>query len=206
MIQRDLSFLDQYNLIILVGPQHFRDVVEPIAQRAASKSIPVFYIQCAGFYSRISVQLPEEFPVADTHPDPESTEDLRLLDPWPELLDFMKVKTAKLDDIEDHEHGHIPYVLLLLHFIERWKETRDQKPPSNYQEKSEFRKMVQAAARSDNAEGGEENFDEAVKAVLKSLSRPEISNSLRSVFHTAKMKTLDNAVRVSSVSYCRFRR
>lgn len=193
-MQDDPDFLDQYSLIILVGPQRNEAVIDPIAKHADIKSIPLFYIQTSGFYSRFSVQLPREFPIVDTHPDPESTQDLRLLNSWPELLDFMKVKTAKLDEIADHEHGHIPYVLLLLHFIERWREKHEGKPPSNYKEKGEFRKMVQAAARTNNPEGGEENFDEAANAVLKSLSPPEISSRLREIFSLAKKRQINATV------------
>ena len=196
MLQIGTDFLNQYSLIILVGPQRNDEITDPIAKHADIKSIPLFYVQSAGFYSRFSVQLPREFPVVDTHPDPESSQDLRLLNPWPELMDFMKVKTAKLDEIADHEHGHIPYVLLLLYFIERWRDSHEGKSPSNYKEKGEFRKMVQAAARTNNPEGGEENFDEAANAVLKSLSSPEVSSRLREIFSIADNTQMDAAVRI----------
>ena len=196
MLQIGTDFLDQYSLIIVVGPQRSDEITVPIAKHADIKSIPLFYVQSAGFYSRFSVQLPKEFPIVDTHPDPESSQDLRLLNPWPELMDFMKVKTAKLDEIADHEHGHIPYVLLLLYFIERWRDFHEGKSPSNYKEKGEFRKMVQAAARTNNPEGGEENFDEAANAVLKSLSPPEVSSRLREIFSIADNTQMDAAVRI----------
>ena len=106
----------------------------------------------------------------------------------------MSVKTANLNEIADHEHGHIPYVLLLLYFLERWKETHEGNPPQNYKQKGEFRKTVQAAARTNNPEGGEENFDEAANAVLKSLSPPETSSGLRKILETANEKRIDENV------------
>ena len=135
-----------------------------------------------GFYSQFSAQLPREFPIVDTHPDPASTQDLRLLNPWPELVEFMHSKTKGIEKLNDHEHGHIPYLLLLLHYLERWKASHDGKVPGNYSEKSAFREMVRNGARVDNAEGGEENFDEAVGAVLKSLNPPSIPSGLREIF------------------------
>jgi len=87
----------------------------------------------------------------------------------------------------DHEtHGHVPYVVLLLFYLERWKESHDGKPPQNYREKSDFRDTVRKAARTNNAEGGEENFDEAVGAVLKNLNMPELSSAVKEVFKASE--------------------
>ena len=159
------------------------------AQYAWECSIPIFYVHSIGFYSQFSVQLPREFPISDTHPDPASTQDLRLLNPWPELMEFMHTKTGNIKQLNDHEHGHIPYLLLLLHYLERWKASHGGKTPENYSEKSAFREMVRNGARRDNTEGGEENYDEAVGAVLKSLNPPSISSGLREVFDAEHCQT-----------------
>lgn len=157
-------------------------------------SIPLFYIHSIGFYSKFSIQLPPKFPIVDTHPDPVSTQDLRLLTPWPELLEFMVTKTKNLDSLSDHEHGHIPYLLLLLHFLETWKNSHDGKPPATYQEKKAFKAMVEEGARRNNAEGGEENFDEAAAAVLKSLNPPSISSGVREVLESEDAKVVNQKV------------
>jgi NEDD8-activating enzyme E1 regulatory subunit len=75
-----------------------------------------------------------------------------------------------LDRLEDQDHGHIPYILILLYYLEKWKQNNDGKAPDTFKEKTQFRDMVKAAARTDNAEGGEENFDEAAAAVLKTIA------------------------------------
>ena len=151
--------------------------------------IPLLYLSSIGFYSTFSLQLPPEFPIVDTHPDPTSTQDLRLLNPWPELSDFTRVKTADLENLSEHEHGHIPYLLLLLHYLGEWRVAHDGKAPENYKEKLRFRDMVEQGIRRDNPEGGEENYDEAVAAVLKSLNPPELSGGLREVFEADECKS-----------------
>lgn len=153
-------------------------------------SIPLFYVHSLGFYSHFSVQLPTLFPIVDTHPDPASTQDLRLLNPWPELVAFQREKVGSLESLDDHSHGHVPYVLLLLHFLEAWKSTHDGNPPSNYAEKKEFKDFVSSGARTSNPEGGEENFDEAAGAVLKSLNPPSISSGLREIFQETTWENL----------------
>jgi len=82
------------------------------------------------------------------------------------------------------DHGHIPYIAILLYHLEEWKKGHDGKVPQNYKEKTEFRTIVSQAARKNNPEGGEENYDEAVAVVLKSLNPPEPSSTVKEIFKT----------------------
>lgn len=108
----------------------------------------------------------------------------------------MKVKTGDIETISDHEHGHIPYLLLLLYNLDIWKQSHVGQPPANFQEKKLFKAQVEKGARKSSGEGAGENFDEAVKAVNKSLNPPEISSGLREVFEAEECKSP-----VGSVSY-----
>ena len=54
----------------------------------------------------------------ETHP--EDVVDLRLDAPWPELSRM--VESLGFDDMDDMEHGHIPYVLILLKFLQQWQQ------------------------------------------------------------------------------------
>ncbi|CAL5873142.1 uncharacterized protein PFLUO_LOCUS7411 [Penicillium psychrofluorescens] len=177
---QDPNFLAQHKLVIISGPTK-RSTLQAVCQEAKNLGIPVLYTHSVGFYSMFSLQLPAEFPIVETHPDPESTQDLRLLNPWPELI-AAGTALGDLSSMDDHQHGHVPYILLLLHFIEQWKQTHAGKPPSNYKEKTEFREFVRSQARTNTPEGGEENFDEAVGAVMKTISPFELRSSIREIF------------------------
>ena len=174
-------------LILLVGPSPFLHV---LSTYCSDNSIPLLYIHSIGFYSHFSIQLPSQFPITDTHPDPASTQDLRLLKPWPELIKSVEEKTGQLEALSDHEHGHVPYLFLLLHYLEKWKKSHDGKPPQDYSQKKEFKALIEKEARMNNPEGGEENFDEAAAAVLKSLNLPSISSGLREVFESEACRNL----------------
>lgn len=173
-----------YTLIIATAPIR-PELLAGLSAHASAALIPLFYIHSVGFYSHFSIQLPPAYPIIETHPDVETTTDLRLLRPWPELVQYAQDKTVGLDDMKAEDHGHVPYVALLLHFLEEWKKTHNGEPPQNYREKSEFRTIVSQAARTNTPEGGEENFDEAVAAVLKSLNPPQPKDSVKEIF-TAK--------------------
>lgn len=141
----------------------------------------MIYVQSIGFYSVFTLQLPSEFPIVDTHPDPASTQDLRLSQPWPELANATAA-VKNLEQLDNHEHGHVPYILVLLHFLDIWKDSHEGKTPSTYKEKTEFRELVRSGARTNTPEGGEENFDEAIAAVLKSIAPPELKSSVKEMF------------------------
>ena len=68
-----------------------------------------------------------------------------------------------------------------MHFLSKWKADCGSLP-STYKDKTAFRKLVADATRTDNPEGGEENFEEAVAAVLKTVSAPALSSAVREVF------------------------
>lgn len=174
--------------MIISGPTK-RSTLELLCERARECGIPVLYLHSVGFFSTFSLQLAAEFPIVETHPDPETTQDLRLLNPWPELISA----AAKLDDLEsmnDHEHGHVPYILLLLRLLEQWKQSHQGNAPSNYKEKTEFREFVRSQTRTGNAEGGEENFDEAVAAVMKTISPFSLRSTIREIFDMEQCKRL----------------
>ncbi|KAL4952681.1 hypothetical protein BDW69DRAFT_167126 [Aspergillus filifer] len=186
VLQEEPEFLAQHKLVLVSGPvQH--STLQSLCNSAKTLEIPVLYTRSVGFYSTFSLQLPSVFPIVETHPDPESTQDLRLLNPWPELS-AAGASISNLDTLDDHQHGHVPYILLLLHYLEKWKASHDGNYPSNYKEKTAFREFVRSSARTNNAQGGEENYDEAVSAVLKSLNPYSLRSSVREIFELEECK------------------
>jgi NEDD8-activating enzyme E1 regulatory subunit len=183
------DFLSNYNLVVVSGPIK-RSSLDPLTDAAESLGIPLIYVRSVGFYSVFSLQLPSEFPIVETHPDPESTQDLRLLNPWPELHAAASAIT-NIDVLDDHDHGHVPYILILLYYLDKWKAGNGGKAPENYKEKTAFREFVRAAARTNTPEGGEENFDEAVSAVLKSINPWSLRSNIREIFEMEKCKNLE---------------
>ncbi|KIV93788.1 hypothetical protein PV10_04976 [Exophiala mesophila] len=180
--------LKPFNLILLAAPIP-QEPLQRLASYALKSSIPLIYLQSAGFYASFSIQLPSVFPIVDTHPDPETTQDLRLLAPWPEL-DAAVDSLGDITLLSDHDHGHIPYILLLLYHLREWKNSQDGTYPSDYKQKSAFRDLVRSAARTANPEGGEENYDEAAAAVLKTIAPPPIGSGCKELFSMEQTNNL----------------
>lgn len=194
----DVAALNPYNLILLCEPlpPALRQLICSYAQSSKTVSrlqTPVISLQSVGFYSTFSLQLPSDFPIVDTHPDPETTQDLRLLAPWPELSSHVSSSIGPdITRLDDHDHGHLPYVVLLLHYLEEWRKTSANNAyPTTFKEKTAFRDLVRSAARTANPEGGEENYDEAAAAVLKTITPPEIGSGCREMLETAPTMIAD---------------
>ncbi|KIH94788.1 amyloid beta precursor protein binding protein 1 [Sporothrix brasiliensis 5110] len=170
-----------FTMILYAHPVQ-QDTLDLLDKYGEEHKTPLVSVHSAGFYSYFRVRLPGAFPIVDTHPDETAATDLRLLAPWPELTEFARELTGHIDDLGAHEHGHLPYIAILLYYLERWREAHGGANPSTYKEKTAFRQTVADAARKDNPEGGEENFDEAVAAVLRNIDRPSVPSGLREVF------------------------
>lgn len=112
-----------------------------------------------------------------------STTDLRLVKPFPALIKFAKESAKDLEHMNAEDHGHVPYLVLLVHYLEEWRKTHDGKYPTAYREKQEFREVVRSGMRTKNSEGGEENFEEAIANVLKNLNEPIATSAVREVFN-----------------------
>jgi NEDD8-activating enzyme E1 regulatory subunit len=54
----------------------------------------------------------------ETHP--ENIVDLRLDTPFPALEQY--AKTFNFDALDSMDHAHVPYVVILLKYLEQWKQ------------------------------------------------------------------------------------
>ncbi|KAK8145063.1 hypothetical protein G3M48_004968 [Beauveria asiatica] len=180
-LQAVLSSVTPYTIILYTLPLP-AETIHIIEEYGRLHSTPLVAIRSVGFYGYFRITLPGVFPIVDTHPDKASTADLRLLNPWPELLQFAQGLTKNIDDLDDDLHGHLPLVAILLHYLEIWKQNHNGAAPTEYSDKIAFRKSVFEGMRRNNAEGGEENFEEAAGAVMKHVIAQSLPESLREVF------------------------
>jgi hypothetical protein len=91
--------------------------------------------------------------------------DLRIVNPWTELIEYGK--SFKLEEMDIKRHSHIPYIILLIQALEKYKtkvkntltQHNGQCPNSNKKaEKDEFKNIINSMQR-ENIE--EENINEA---------------------------------------------
>ncbi|KAG6042295.1 hypothetical protein E4U41_000039 [Claviceps citrina] len=180
-LEKLLSSSRPFTIILYTLPLKSKHIAF-LESYSTQHNIPIIAARTSGFYAYFTLRLHSLLPVVDTHPDDASTADLRLLNPWPELAEFASRMTEDIEHQSDHDHGHLPLVVILLHFLEKWRRTHGGDVPKTYSEKIAFRALVARESRTNNPEGGEENFDEAIAAVMKHITHPSLPDSLRQIF------------------------
>lgn len=196
------SLLDSQNtftFIVYTLPMK-SDHIDLIAAYSREHRIPMMAVHSVGFYSYFSIRLPGTFPVVETHPEEAFNTDLRLLHPWPELAVFASDMTRDIDSLDNHDHGHLPMVVILLHFLSMWRKSHYDANPTSYKDKLAFRDLIAKAMRRNNPEGVEENFEETIAAVMKLITSHPLPSSLRQIFnHRNQLEVAMCSIRVEGL-------
>ncbi|KAI9291709.1 hypothetical protein K502DRAFT_326148 [Neoconidiobolus thromboides FSU 785] len=151
-------------------------------------NIPLIVIDVFGFigYFRISYSNHE---VIETHQALKN--DLRLDKPIVGLMDHIKTYYGNLEDIKESKlHGEIPYAIIILYYINKWAESREDglKFPSNYSQKKELKEIVKKGMLSSD----EENFEEAINAINGSVTYREVSKDILDLFKDPRCQYINS--------------
>lgn len=153
---RDVNFWEQYDLIVI--GKYDPDVFGILKRMVYSLNIPIVVLDSVGFYGMVEICV-KEHTVIESHPN--SLIDLRLDTPWKGLSEY--AASFDLNSMSPEELDHVPYVVLLLIYLEKWKCTHDGNMPLNFQERKEFKQLLLSGMKGpDN-----ENYQEAVAAVWR---------------------------------------
>jgi amyloid beta precursor protein binding protein 1 len=142
------------------------------------RSIPLIVPRSYGFVGCLRIATPEHS-IIETKPD-NPPDDLRIFNPFPELQRF--VDSIDLDSLDSTHHSHMPYVVILIKCLQRWRQEHGGKAPETRADKDAFKKMIQAMARNDRGE----NFLEAMKAALKAWTPPKIPDDVQEILRDEK--------------------
>lgn len=127
-----------------------------------SQNIPFVYCRSVGFIASVRLQYKEHF-VVETHPD-NIQSDLRLEEPFAELETYLDVSSffwfpvalgfsnIKYIDcvnfcLQNVELSpKVPWIVIVHKFLKQWQANNGGKVPSNYKEKCELKKLIQAGS------------------------------------------------------------
>lgn len=123
----------------------------------------------------------KEHTVIETHPDNE-TLDLRLDRPFESLKKYLD--SVNLDEMSFKDHCHVPYLVILYKFLEKWI-LEHGTLPKVYKDKLQLRKMIKNGMRRDeqDSSNSEENFEEAMKAVNKCIRVSDIPDNVVNILN-----------------------
>ncbi|ANZ74721.1 BA75_00066T0 [Komagataella pastoris] len=144
----DTHFWSQFSLIIIASSWHLQKVLT-LADTLWHMKIPLIHVSTIGFYGYMRIYI-KEHTITESHP--ESFSDFRIDYPWKELKEMSDSVDLEADDKE-----HIPYLLILIKALDRWKFIHE-KQPSTPKEKAQFKQLC-SELQSDLSL---QNFEEAV--------------------------------------------
>ena len=121
--------------------------------------------------------------------------DLRIANPWNELKEFCM--SFDFDKMEEIKHKHIPYVIILIQALEKYKLDNSGKLPSNTIEKNKFKEIIKSFKKIQD----EENFNEALNYYYFANSDRMnlVTEELNQIFAILKENSLESLLNRSNV-------
>jgi amyloid beta precursor protein binding protein 1 len=143
-------------------------VIESLSRACDAHKLALLVVQSYGLIGNVRLQLPGKVPLLEPKPT-NAPPDLRLKTSFPALDQF--VQSVDLNSLENHQHGHVPYPIILKHAATEWRATHDNKLPSSFTEKQEFKEKVKGTSRDYNKEL---NFQEAIQNAYLAYTERDI--------------------------------
>jgi amyloid beta precursor protein binding protein 1 len=161
-----IDFWKQYNLVVM------NTEIQSAITQLYKLRIPLIVTDTYGFYGFLRLLKPT-FEVVETHS--QSLPDLRILTPWKELQDYSD--SIDLESLDLERHSQVPYLIIQLKAVDKWKEIHGSLPKTQY-EKKEFKSMILNWKK----EYQELNFDEAIENSHKIFTTTKLSYNVQDLF------------------------
>uniref|UniRef100_A0A670ZTI6 NEDD8-activating enzyme E1 regulatory subunit n=1 Tax=Pseudonaja textilis TaxID=8673 RepID=A0A670ZTI6_PSETE len=169
LLDNDPSFFCRFNVVI--ATQLPENTLLRLADVLWNYNIPLLVCRTYGLigYMRIVIK---EHPVIESHPD-NALDDLRLDNPFPELREH--VQSYDLEHMEKKEHSHIPWIVIVSQYIEKWCNE-----VCRYLEVLHF--FLGILKNENGILEDEENFEEAIKNVNTAVIATKVPSCIEDIF------------------------
>lgn len=196
LLDTNPAFVSSFGLVI--ATQMAEQALVKLDNACRQHGVKLLIARSYGLVGYVRASLPEHR-IVETKPDTQ-VDDLRILSPWPDLLQWAtSFDVPALDDIT---HRHLPYVVLLIQAAQAWVHQRGS-PPATSKERAEFKALLAAQKRVvDGIPLDEDNFDEAVKHAFHAWSLPSSGSGGAAVALPSEVVALlaDDAAQVTPKS------
>ncbi|CAI5700772.1 unnamed protein product [Peronospora effusa] len=182
VLQEEPQYLDQFDLVLATDLDEL--VTTKLAELCLIKRLPLLIITSYGFIGSLRLQVAQHA-IVDAKLDPPRHE-LRLFKPFSTLQKF--ADTFDLQSMSTIDHAHVPFVILLLQAMKKWKENYDGQLPTSFLEKDEFKKSLQEMTWG--SWGHEVNFMEAAENAYMAYVPPQLPEEVASVLAVAASHTV----------------
>ncbi|GHJ85507.1 hypothetical protein NliqN6_1909 [Naganishia liquefaciens] len=177
LLKEEPEFFLSFTMILSVNsPPDFDLALSDLLWSASSNEsmnpdIPLIVVRNSGFIGKLRLQYRQHC-IVDTHA--ESAFTLRLDRPFQALSDY--AKNLDMESMDSMEHSHVPYAVLLVRALERFKAAGHARV--SYDNLDAFKETLM----SDRRALDEENFEEAEQQAFKVTQTSEIPDSIKALF------------------------
>lgn len=162
-----ISLVVSYNHVLVVAADLEPPLLRKVAAQCHERKVPLIVVQAYGLIGLVRLQMPV-LPLLEPKPENEPP-DLRLVKAFPKLEEL--ALSIDWDSLDDAQHGHVPYPLILWKVAHEWKQSHGGQLPRSFQEKQDFRQSIQQKCRNwDN----ELNFQEASQNAYLAYTEREL--------------------------------
>merc|ERR1719396_318414 len=88
--------------------------------------------------------------------------------------------------MNDQDHGRVPYVIILMKVLQKWREIKKENYPKTFNEKNEFKDMVKKMSRDYNKEI---NFQEAFQNAYLAYTKHDLPLDVVQLLQPHSLKT-----------------
>ncbi|CAK7893827.1 NEDD8-activating enzyme E1 regulatory subunit [[Candida] anglica] len=153
------SYWQKFQLVVLTERHRYTThIVDKLKDILWRLDVPLLIADSMGFYGYVRV-IAREITVVETHP--ESLIDLRVDQPWDDLQAYCD--SVDLIELDNTDHAHVPYVVILVKALQEWKRQKGTSP-NTYEQKQQFKRMISDMSRDLRSEA---NFEEAYNSAWR---------------------------------------
>jgi len=185
LLRDNPEFLKKFNLIIL--SETTEKLTREIGDLCAQTDISLIVFRSSGFLG--SVRIYDQIHTIVEGKAERDLDSYRLSSPFPEFQEY--VNSFDLQKLDDFQHRHVPYFVLLIRFLQQWKDQNEGKAPQTFAEKQKFGEFIKSKSRNWLEE---ENFQEAVKFAHKAFIDPaRVPDNLDRIFESKFVKEVNSS-------------
>ncbi|CAG9318250.1 unnamed protein product [Blepharisma stoltei] len=177
LIRTNPEYFSQFTLIISTQLRFADDLA--LSRICEQKNITFLIAKSLGFINYLRVYKKEHL-VVEGKPTEKDFFDLRIHKPFQELKIYADL--INVDELNDMKHKHTPYIILLMKYLEEWKNLHGD-VPKTFEEKDDFKKLIKSHSRDFY---GEENFREAVNNAYLAYLDEDLPFSVTEILNDPK--------------------
>lgn len=179
------TFVKQFSVVVVSQMGAGHPVVRHLAEGCFRANVPLVIVRAYGLVGSLRIQA-RELCVVDSK-DTNMAPDLRLHDPFDELV--RHVDSIDLEAMTDTTAiSHVPFVVILLKAVTKYRALHDGRLPKTRAEKNEF-KNIATSLRPKDCPDLAENFTEALRNLQLRLcyhDAGEMPHAVRQVLSDSK--------------------